>query len=94
MASPIFGKLGMNDTGYNPSDELKARAETIEKRDGKGEWIKGEVKAAIRLTTFHVISGNHHFFLRVIGANKSSIRFEYLLHFISDQIIDCLHIQF
>ena len=33
----------MHDTGYNPSDKLKARAETIEKRDGKGEWIKGEV---------------------------------------------------
>jgi uncharacterized protein YbbC (DUF1343 family)/CubicO group peptidase (beta-lactamase class C family) len=39
----IYGKLGMRDTGYNPSDELKARAETIEKRDGKGEWIKGKV---------------------------------------------------
>src|SRR5215212_8539624 len=37
----IYGKLGMNDTGYKPSDELKARAETTEKRDGK--WIKGEV---------------------------------------------------
>ena len=39
----IYDKLGMHDTGYNPSDELKARAETTEKRDGKGEWIKGEV---------------------------------------------------
>ena len=37
----IFDKLGMQDTGYNPSDKLKARAETTEKRDGK--WIKGEV---------------------------------------------------
>ena len=37
----IYDKLGMHDTGYNPSDELKARAETTEKRDGK--WIKGEV---------------------------------------------------
>ena len=37
----IFDKLGMKDTGYLPSDELKARAETTEKRDG--EWLKGEV---------------------------------------------------
>jgi uncharacterized protein YbbC (DUF1343 family)/CubicO group peptidase (beta-lactamase class C family) len=37
----IYSKLGMRDTGYKPSDELKARAETTEKRDGK--WIKGEV---------------------------------------------------
>ena len=37
----IYDKLGMRDTGYLPSDELKARAETTEKRDDK--WLKGEV---------------------------------------------------
>ncbi len=37
----IYDKLGMNDTGYLPSDALKARAETTEKRDDK--WLKGEV---------------------------------------------------
>jgi len=37
----IYEKLGMHDTGYKPSDALKARAETTEKRNGK--WIKGEV---------------------------------------------------
>src|SRR3954468_10078809 len=37
----IYDKLGMRDTGYKPSDALKARAETTEKRNGK--WIKGEV---------------------------------------------------
>jgi uncharacterized protein YbbC (DUF1343 family)/CubicO group peptidase (beta-lactamase class C family) len=37
----IYDKLGMKDTGYVPSDELKARAEATEKRDD--EWIKGEV---------------------------------------------------
>lgn len=37
----VYDKLGMHDTGYLPSDELKARAETTEKRDG--EWIKGDV---------------------------------------------------
>lgn len=37
----IYDKLGMKDTGYLPSDELKQRAETTEKRDGK--WLKGEV---------------------------------------------------
>ena len=37
----ICDKLGMHDTGYLPSDELKARAETTEKSDGK--WLKGEV---------------------------------------------------
>ena len=35
----IFEKLGMNETGYLPSDELKARAATTEKRDG--EWLDG-----------------------------------------------------
>src|SRR5262245_18502630 len=37
----IYDRIGMHDTGYNPSDELKKRAETTEKRDDK--WIKGEV---------------------------------------------------
>ena len=37
----IYAKLGMRDTGYNPSDERKARAETTEQRGDK--WIKGEV---------------------------------------------------
>src|SRR6185295_8469468 len=37
----IYDKLGMHDTGYVPSDELKARAETTEKTDG--EWLKGKV---------------------------------------------------
>ena len=37
----IYDKLGMKDTGYLPSDELKARAETTEKRDDK--WLKGVV---------------------------------------------------
>lgn len=37
----IYDRLGMHDTGYHPSDELKKRAETTEKRDDK--WIKGEV---------------------------------------------------
>ena len=38
----IYDKLGMHDTGYVPSHELKARAETTEKRDER-KWIKGEV---------------------------------------------------
>lgn len=37
----IYEKLGMKDTGYLPADELKKRAETTEKRDGK--WLQGEV---------------------------------------------------
>lgn len=37
----VYARLGMRDTGYNPSAELKARAETTEQRGGK--WIKGEV---------------------------------------------------
>jgi uncharacterized protein YbbC (DUF1343 family)/CubicO group peptidase (beta-lactamase class C family) len=37
----VFDKLGMRDSGYLPSDELKARAETTEKVDG--EWRKGDV---------------------------------------------------
>jgi uncharacterized protein YbbC (DUF1343 family)/CubicO group peptidase (beta-lactamase class C family) len=37
----IYDKLGMKDTGYLPTDDLKERAETTEKRDG--EWLKGEV---------------------------------------------------
>lgn len=37
----IFAPLGMDETGYNPSDELKSRAAPTEKRDG--EWMRGEV---------------------------------------------------
>jgi uncharacterized protein YbbC (DUF1343 family)/CubicO group peptidase (beta-lactamase class C family) len=37
----IYDKLGMHDTGYKPSDALKSRAETTEKRNRK--WIKGDV---------------------------------------------------
>ncbi len=37
----IFQPLKMNETGYLPSDELKARAAPTEQRDGK--WIQGEV---------------------------------------------------
>src|SRR4051812_33549051 len=37
----IYDKLGMRDTGYLPSEELQARAETTEKRNDK--WLKGEV---------------------------------------------------
>src|SRR4051812_1659008 len=37
----IYDKLGMHDTGYLPSKELQARAETTERRGGK--WLKGEV---------------------------------------------------
>jgi len=37
----IFAKLGMKDSGYLPSDELKARAASTEKSEGK--WLKGEV---------------------------------------------------
>jgi uncharacterized protein YbbC (DUF1343 family) len=37
----ILTRLGMTETGYLPSDELKARAATTEKRDG--EWLVGEV---------------------------------------------------
>jgi len=37
----VYDKLGMRDTGYVPSEELRTRAETIEKRDDK--WLKGEV---------------------------------------------------
>jgi uncharacterized protein YbbC (DUF1343 family)/CubicO group peptidase (beta-lactamase class C family) len=37
----IYDKLGMHDTGYVPSPELRKRAETTEKRDDA--WIKGEV---------------------------------------------------
>jgi uncharacterized protein YbbC (DUF1343 family)/CubicO group peptidase (beta-lactamase class C family) len=39
----IYDKLGMRDTGYLPSDKLKARAETTEKRKTDDNWIKGEV---------------------------------------------------
>ena len=37
----IFQPLGMNETGYLPGDELKARAAPTEQRDG--QWIQGEV---------------------------------------------------
>jgi uncharacterized protein YbbC (DUF1343 family)/CubicO group peptidase (beta-lactamase class C family) len=37
----IFAKLGMNETGYLPSDELKARSASTEKTEDK--WLKGEV---------------------------------------------------
>jgi uncharacterized protein YbbC (DUF1343 family) len=37
----VFAKLGMKDSGYLPSDELKARAASTEKTEGK--WLKGEV---------------------------------------------------
>ncbi|MEX0611302.1 MAG: exo-beta-N-acetylmuramidase NamZ domain-containing protein [Pirellulales bacterium] len=37
----IYTKLGMKDSGYLPSQELKARAATTEKSEGK--WLKGEV---------------------------------------------------
>jgi uncharacterized protein YbbC (DUF1343 family)/CubicO group peptidase (beta-lactamase class C family) len=37
----IFRKVGMNETGYLPTDDLKSRAATTEKRDGK--WLIGEV---------------------------------------------------
>ncbi|MCC7084499.1 MAG: DUF1343 domain-containing protein, partial [Pirellulales bacterium] len=37
----VYDKLGMKDTGYLPSEELKPRAETTEKRENK--WLKGEV---------------------------------------------------
>ncbi|HUE72355.1 MAG TPA: exo-beta-N-acetylmuramidase NamZ domain-containing protein [Pirellulaceae bacterium] len=37
----IFRPLGMRETGYLPSDELKARAAPTEQRNGK--WIQGEV---------------------------------------------------
>ncbi len=37
----MYDKLGMRDSGFLPSDELKARAETTEKSDDK--WLKGEV---------------------------------------------------
>jgi uncharacterized protein YbbC (DUF1343 family)/CubicO group peptidase (beta-lactamase class C family) len=37
----VFAPLGMNDTGYLPRDELKARAAPTEERNGK--WMQGEV---------------------------------------------------
>jgi uncharacterized protein YbbC (DUF1343 family)/CubicO group peptidase (beta-lactamase class C family) len=37
----IFAKLGMNDTGYLPSNELKARAASTEKNGDT--WFKGDV---------------------------------------------------
>ncbi len=37
----IFAPLGMNETGYTPSEELKDRAAPTEKRGGA--WMRGEV---------------------------------------------------
>ncbi len=37
----IFQPLGMNETGYLPREELKARAAPTEQRDGR--WMQGEV---------------------------------------------------
>jgi uncharacterized protein YbbC (DUF1343 family)/CubicO group peptidase (beta-lactamase class C family) len=37
----VFEKLGMNETGYLPPDDVKARAAPTEKRDG--EWLVGVV---------------------------------------------------
>jgi uncharacterized protein YbbC (DUF1343 family) len=37
----VFAKLGMKDTGYLPSDELKKRSASTEKVEGK--WLKGTV---------------------------------------------------
>ena len=37
----IFKPLGMRETGYLPSQELKARSAPTQKRDG--QWIQGEV---------------------------------------------------
>jgi uncharacterized protein YbbC (DUF1343 family) len=37
----VFTKLGMNETGYLPAEELHTRAATTEKVEGK--WAKGEV---------------------------------------------------
>lgn len=37
----IYAKLGMKDSGYLPSDKLKARAASTEKSGDK--WLKGEV---------------------------------------------------
>lgn len=37
----IFAPLGMQDSGYLPRDELKARAAPTEQRDG--HWMQGEV---------------------------------------------------
>lgn len=40
----IYRPLGMLDTGYNPTDEQKARAAAAEKRNpDDADWIKGEV---------------------------------------------------
>ena len=37
----IYAKLGMRETGYLPSEELRTRAAPTEQRDGK--WLVGEV---------------------------------------------------
>ncbi|MCA9163451.1 MAG: beta-lactamase family protein [Planctomycetales bacterium] len=37
----IFAPLGMNDTGYLPSEPLRQRAAPTEQRDGR--WMRGEV---------------------------------------------------
>lgn len=54
----VYSKLGMHDTGYNPSDELKTRAETTEKRDKNDKkWIKGEVHDP-RAYALHGVAGH------------------------------------
>jgi CubicO group peptidase (beta-lactamase class C family) len=37
----IFAPLGMNETGYNPAEDLKQRSAPTEKRDG--QWMRGVV---------------------------------------------------
>ncbi len=39
--SQVFAPLGMNETGYSPRNDLKARSAPTEKREG--EWMRGEV---------------------------------------------------
>lgn len=43
-ARSIFQPLGMNDTGYSPSDSLRSRCVPTEKRfSSDTEWIRGQV---------------------------------------------------
>jgi len=37
----VFAKIGMDESGYLPTDDLRARAVATEKRDG--EWLRGVV---------------------------------------------------
>jgi uncharacterized protein YbbC (DUF1343 family)/CubicO group peptidase (beta-lactamase class C family) len=54
----VYAKLGMHDTGYNPSDELKTRAESTEKRaKSDKKWIKGEVHDP-RAYALHGVAGH------------------------------------